>query len=116
MAAACLKVDALPREFVKRLGADLSAVAFSSERCFAGEAIHGRQTRIRRYDQRGNAAATAPRHAARDQASRQGDLPSQPLAARALGAVATGNADAVEAQALEDQGLDLRRSIAIGLS
>ena len=45
--------------------------------------------------------------AARRRARGQGNLASQPLAAGPLGAVADGDADAVEAQVLEIQGLGL---------
>src|SRR5690349_10277880 len=68
---------------------------------------HGRQTRIRRYDRRGNQAKVSRRHASLGEESGQEDLASQPLAARALGAMAPGDTHALEAQGLEIEGLVL---------
>src|SRR6202041_1140356 len=68
----------------------------------------GRQTRIRRYDQRGDAPVAAPLRVPRRRSScGQGTIAPQSLAAGSVGTVAPGDADAVEAQILEIQELEL---------
>src|SRR5712671_2737531 len=73
---------------------------------------HGRQTRIRRYDQRRDAAKPSPCAAARDRAGGQGNLASWSPAG-AIAAMADGNADALEDQDVGHEGLGLELAQAI---
>src|SRR5258705_2217313 len=75
---------------------------------FAG-ASHGRQTGFRRSDQRSDEPVAAPDREVRRRARGQGEVASQYLAAGPLGAVAAGDADAVETQVLGIQELGFKR-------